>query len=284
MEKIFKNYNILINKFNKNKRLVEEYFYYIMTVCLFMNEFHLILNSEVYDYLFLELIKKMNKGSLGPLKEYSDYYKDLDVHSINAEIIKYLRYMKDNIVNPTPLGESILEFNNLKSISRTGWIVRGVPKSFYESDALHTMQMLALISMLNASKLISIENPKKLYEMALIHEIGEIVAGDITEIDPKHKNKNVLEEIGVRNTFSDLKCGEYFIDLWCEFVSKKTNTARLVYELDKMDAVLKANYLAKKLKRIDLIEDFFDFEESRNTFESSEIKPLFEIVRSLNYK
>ena len=284
MEKVFKNYNILIDQFNKNKSLVEEYFYYIIAVSLFMNEKHLILNQEVYDYLFVELVKKINNGSLGPLSDYKDYYSRLNVHSINAEIIKYLKDAKNNLANPTPLGSAILEFEKLISINRKGWIIRDVPESYYESDALHTMQMFATISMLCASKQISLDEPKKIYEMILIHEIGEIIAGDIMEIDPKHNNKNVLEEIGVRKTFENIECGEYFINLWAEFESKKTMIARLAYEIDKLDAVLKANYLAHELNRIDLIKDFFYYEENRNTFASSEVKPLFEIVRSLNFK
>ena len=284
MEKIFKNYNILIDQFNKNKSLVEEYFYYIITVSLFMNEERLIINQEVYDYLFVELIKKMNNGSLGSLSDYKDYYSRLNVHSINAEIIKYLKDAKNNLVNPTALGSAILEFKKLTSINRKGWIIRAVPECYYESDAIHTMQMIALISMLCASKKISIETPKKIYEMILIHEIGEIVAGDIMEIDPQHKNKNILEELGVRRTFESIECGEYFINLWEEFESKRTVIARLAYEIDKLDAVLKANYLTHELNRIDLIKDFFDYEEKRNTFVSSEVKPLFEIVRSLNFK
>lgn len=284
MEKIFKNYRLLIEQFNENKSIVEDYYYYVMTVCLFMNEKCLVINQEVYDYLFVELIKKLNGGSLGPLSDYADYYKKQRVHSINAEIIKVLNVAKDDIVNPTPLGKAILEFDKERNINRRGWIIRSVPECYYESNALHTMQMVFLISMLCASKLISVDDPKKIYEMILIHEIGENIAGDIVEIDPKHKDKNILEEVGVLRTFNGIDRGDYFIRLWREFEDKKTKIARLAYEIDKLDAVLKAEFLSDILNREDLLNDFYDYEDKRNTFVNSELKPLFEIVRSLSNK
>lgn len=284
MEKIFKNYNILVEEFNKNKGLVEDYFDYIMTVSLFMNEKNIAVNNQIYDTLLVDLIKKLNNGSLGPLSGYEDYYNSLKVSTINEEIIRYLNEIKKVINNSIPLGKAILNFRKLIYINRRGWIDRKVPQEYYESDALHTMQMFALISMLYASRLVDIKEPKKTYEMILIHEIGEIVSDDISELDPRHKNMKDLEIIGVTDTFESIGCGEYFTNLWKEFSEKKTKIARLAYEIDKLDAVLKANFISQEISDISIFKEFFEYEENRNTFDNSEVKPLFEIVRRLNYK
>lgn len=284
MEEIFKNYNILVEEFNNNKGLVEDYFDYIMTVSLFMNEKNIAVNNQIYDTLLVDLIKKLNNGSLGPLSGYEDYYNSLKVSTINEEIIRYLNEIKKVINNSTPLGKAILNFRKLIYINRRGWIDRKVPQEYYESDALHTMQMFALISMLYASRLVDIKEPKKTYEMILIHEIGEIVSDDISELDPRHKNMKDLEIIGVTDTFESIGCGEYFTNLWKEFSEKKTKIARLAYEIDKLDAVLKANFISQEISDISIFKEFFEYEENRNTFDNSEVKPLFEIVRRLNYK
>lgn len=284
MENIFKNYNILVDQFNKNKKLVEEYFYYIMAVSLFMNENRIIINNHVYDHLFTMLVREINNGTLGPLSDYEYYYGNLNIPIIKTIIIKYLRDLKDNMTNPTDLGCAISKCKILTSINRKGWINRNVPEYFYESDALHTMQMFALISMLYASGLINIKEPKKIYEMIFIHEIGEIVSGDITELDPRHKIKFAWEEAGAKEAFGEIDCGEYFMNLWYEFESKETAVARLAYEIDKLDAILKANYLTHELNRKSLVKDFFEYEERRDTFIKSEVKPLFEIVRTINFK
>lgn len=284
MEEIFKNYNILVEEFNNNKGLVEDYFDYIMTVSLFMNEKNIAVNNQIYDTLLVDLIKKLNNGSLGPLSGYEYYYNSLKVSTINEEIIRYLNEIKKVINNSTPLGKAILNFRKLIYINRRGWIDRKVPQEYYESDALHTMQMFALISMLYASRLVDIKEPKKTYEMILIHEIGEIVSDDISELDPRHKNMKDLEIIGVTDTFESIGCGEYFTNLWKEFSEKKTKIARLAYEIDKLDAVLKANFISQEISDISIFKEFFEYEENRNTFDNSEVKPLFEIVRRLNYK
>lgn len=160
--------------------------------------------------------------------------------------------------------------------------MRGVEPEYYESDAIHTMQMFAIMSMYNNS--INANNKDnidvlKVYEMILIHEIGESVIGDIAEIEKEHKDKGITEEICVKQIFGCLKCSDYFINLWLEFEARETKEAKLAYEIDKLDAVLKAGYLDKILKRNDIFEEFFEYEVKRDTFKNSKVRELFLIAR-----
>lgn len=166
----------------------------------------------------------------------------------------------------------------LKEIIRTGWIKRKVKTDYLESDTTHIMQMIAF-----ASAYFNLFKPNdldynKVMEMILIHEIGEVLAGDIAEGDPLHDDKHALEARGVRTTFAGLKSGEYFIDLWEEFEARETNEANFVYELDKFDPIAKAEYLDEELGRTDLLPDFYGYEEKRGTFNNGKLKKVFKCL------
>lgn len=278
MEKILKCYNKLIQQFQDNKNLVEEYYFLMMTVCMFFHENSLIIEPSIYDYIFKLLVQELNGGKLGVLEINEEYYKNVRAHSMNGIIVELLNEIKNNLDNPTELGSLVLRFKSLEKIYRKGWIMRGVEPEYYESDAIHTMQMFAIISMYNNS--INANNKDdidvlKVYEMILIHEIGESVIGDIAEIEKEHKDKRIAEEICIKQIFGSLKCSDYFINLWLEFEAKETKEAKLAYEIDKLDPVLKASYLDKMLKRNDIFEEFFEYEVKRDTFRNSKVKELF---------
>ncbi len=173
------------------------------------------------------------------------------------------------------LPEAYHSFSTMKEITRTGWIVRNIPKTHQENDAIHIMQMFALaLAYFRLDKNIDLDQ-KKVYETILLHEIGETLAGDIREGIAEHETKHDLERQAVKKTFTSLNKGLYFIDLWDEFEERKTKEAEFVYQLDKIDPILKAQILDKYLARGDLFEDFYSYEEKRKTFEKGKVKELF---------
>lgn len=178
-------------------------------------------------------------------------------------------------------GNVIAAFKRLKNIERTGWIARNIPKQYRENDAVHIMQMFALAYIyFKLDKTINLDK-RKVYEMIIIHEIGETVIGDIREGTSKHQSKKELEKSAVESIFSFSNNGKYFIDLWNEFENKTSNEACFVYQLDKIDPILKAKILDKLLNRTDLYDDFYSFEEKRNTYEKGKVKELFNYSRKM---
>lgn len=166
-------------------------------------------------------------------------------------------------------------FSQLKNISRTGWIKRNVPLEYQETDTDHTMQMASLAtSLFNEYPDLYLDR-KKVYEMILIHEIGEQTVGDIREGTKEHKLKHLLEQQAVENVFKNIKSGDYFVNLWGEFEERNSKEAIFTYQLDKIDPVLKAKILDKELGRDDLFLDFFNYEEERKTFKEGKVKELF---------
>jgi len=178
------------------------------------------------------------------------------------------------------LQDSYKSFSKMKEIIRSGWIARNVEKSYQENDAVHIMQMFALaMAYFRLDKDINLDK-QKVYETILIHEIGETLAGDIREGASDHNTKHDLERKAVIKTFSLLNKGSYFIRLWDKFEERKTEEASFVYQLDKIDPVLRAKILDASLNREDLFADFYNYEEKRKTFENGRVKKLFYYVKN----
>lgn len=178
------------------------------------------------------------------------------------------------------LQDSYRSFSKMKEIIRRGWIKRNVEAQYRESDAVHIMQMFALaLSYFILDKDLNLDK-QRVYETILIHEIGEILAGDFCEGEKGHDTKHDMEKMAVEQTFLSLNKGLYFINLWNEFEEKKSDEAIFVYQLDKIDPVLKAKILDKLLKRDDLFEDFYNYEERRKTFENGKVKELFYYIKN----
>lgn len=197
---------------------------------------------------------------------------ELENKDDNSIAIQLLRMKNSNCI------AAFDNFYKLKDILRTGWIRRNVDEKYLESDAMHIMQMMAF-----ASAYFTIFKPddldyNKVMEMILIHEVGEVLAGDIPEGDLLHNSKHEIEAKGVRETFSKLDSGEYFINLWEEFESKSSSEAMFVYELDKFDPIVKAEYLDSELGRTDLLPDFYGYEEKRGTFKDGRLKKVFKCL------
>lgn len=78
----------------------------------------------------------------------------------------------------------------LNSLSRTGWMLRGVPSSLAESVSQHSFA-----SALIAAEVASLAglDPFKAAFIALVHDIGESVIGDISRSANIKKEKEVAE-------------------------------------------------------------------------------------------
>ncbi|WP_034304053.1 HD domain-containing protein [Bacillus sp. 123MFChir2] len=108
----------------------------------------------------------------------------------------------------------------------------------HENDAEHTwhMCMFALLLHKEIGENINLERSLKLI---LIHDLGEIYAGDTYAHDSSARiNKKEREEEAVQKLFNDLpddlKLELY--ELWHEYEANETKEARFVQAIDKMQA------------------------------------------------
>lgn len=257
---------------------------------------------EFYESLLLCNISSINNISKGNKDEVSiypfdeidkEYYMALLKNNVLANILTYRRLMfisklTDDLENnpesymfqmvatgrPDYL-EVVKEFGKIKKILRNGWIKRKVNSKYNESDATHSVQMLALASACFQLYPLKHLDKQKVYEMIIIHEIAETIVGDIVENSLEHLTKSESERIAVHKIFANLHNKEYFINLWEEFETRESEEAKLVYQLDKIDPVLKAKFLDKELNRDDLFDNFYDYEDKRGTFIGTHLQKLF---------
>jgi len=139
-----------------------------------------------------------------------------------------------------PILLAYFEFNHLKHLYRQGWLRRGVPKERCESVAEHSLGVAVLACWLADAHYPDLDICKVL-RMALVHDFGEIYAGDIIPqdgISPEQKFR--LELDSVRRVFSRLPAGDQYLTLWQEFEAGESPEARFVRQVDRLEMGLQA--------------------------------------------
>ena len=232
-----------------------------------------LLNEQIYEMILYYNLGYSNQNLRQKSMEIQEIEKMITM--LQKKDSSLLLSQKEN----DELLKVIDSFSQLKNILRTGWIKRNVPLEYQETDTEHTMQMTSLATSIFKGYPDLQLDRKKVYEMILIHEIGEQVVGDIREGTKEHQTKHLREEQAVLNVFENIKSGDYFVNLWEEFEERKSKEATFTYQLDKIDPVLKAKLLDKELGRDDLFLDFFNYEEERKTFKEGKVKELFYYIK-----
>lgn len=127
--------------------------------------------------------------------------------------------------------------NKLKNVVRTGWLNWHVSAPRVESVAEHIygVQMLALAMYSEYQYHIDIE---KVIYMLAIHELEEIVIGDLTYLDITPEEKKRKGHEAVEKILADLKTGEEIKFLILEFDERKTKEAIFAYHCDKLECDL----------------------------------------------
>ena len=138
-----------------------------------------------------------------------------------------------------PIIEVFYEFNHLKTLFRQGWLRAGVSKAQCETVAEHTLGV-ALLALFLADAHFPQLDKTKLVRMALLHDFGEIYAGDIVPGKMSLEEKHELERKSVERVLGKLPNGPEYLAIWEEFEAGETAAARLLRELDRLEMGLQA--------------------------------------------
>ena len=123
--------------------------------------------------------------------------------------------------------EMLIEWLKLKEISRQGWVLKGVESP--ESVAAHSWSMAILALTLCPQHL----DLHKVLSMCLIHDLGEIVIGDLTPHDDlTHKSERE------RDGFKSI--AEMYLPLFDEYEKGETEESKFVKKMDKLDMALQS--------------------------------------------
>jgi putative hydrolase of HD superfamily len=132
-------------------------------------------------------------------------------------------------------------FNQLKNLFRQGWLLRGVEKEFGESVAEHTLGV-AILAMFIADQYSEFAFDRdKLVTMALIHDFGEIYAGDLVPGIISREQKYQIERNAMVKVLSPLPEKDKYLSCWEEFEAGETPEAKLLKQLDRLEMALQAS-------------------------------------------
>ena len=127
--------------------------------------------------------------------------------------------------------------NKLKNVIRTGWLDWNVQRDRVESIAEHIFGVQMLAIAMKSEYKYDIDLTKVIFMLA-IHELGEIIIGDLTQFQITKEEKEKLEHKAVHDILDSLIDGKYIEDLFLEFDEKKTPEAKFAYQCDKLECDL----------------------------------------------
>lgn len=139
-----------------------------------------------------------------------------------------------------PLIEAYFEFNHLKQLYRQGWLRVGLSRERCESVAEHSFGM-ALLCLFLADSYFPQADASKVVRIALLHDLGEAYAGDITPHDAVSKEEKLQREReAVERILGKLPRGAEYLALWEEYEHGTSFEARLVRQVDRLEMGLQA--------------------------------------------
>ncbi len=150
-----------------------------------------------------------------------------------------------------PLIQAYFELCHLKQLYRQGWLRRGVTRERCESVAEHSFGVAALALWLSEAYYPDLDSIKVM-RMALLHDFGEVYAGDIIPGDPLSPDeKRRREADSVAQVFSRLPGGQAYVALWEEFEAGDSPEALFVRQVDRLEMGLQAAvYTAQGYERM----------------------------------
>ena len=167
--------------------------------------------------------------------------------------------------------ENVLKYyvlcNKLKDVIRTGWKDWHVERTRVESVAEHIygVQMLALA--MHSEYKYDIDISKVIFMLA-VHELEEIIIGDLTFLQISEEDKIKLGHEAIEKVLSGLYKKEELKNLILEFDERKTEEAKFAYHCDKLECDIQC-----KLYDEENLVDINDQDENK-AYSDEKIKEL----------
>lgn len=171
-----------------------------------------------------------------------------------------------------------------KRLLRSGWIREKINDP--ESVAEHSFRV-SVLAMVLSDKLGYDLDKNKLIKMAILHDLGEVITGDIvTErydfIDIiKRTQKEGEEKEGVREIFGKIGLSDEYAKIFEEMIGRTTLEAKVFWQFDKLEMALQAlEYEEEQGKNL---EEFF-VTASMSHIREPLLKKIFEQIVSKRKK
>jgi 5'-deoxynucleotidase YfbR-like HD superfamily hydrolase len=94
--------------------------------------------------------------------------------------------------------------------------------------------------------------------MALLHDLGESVIGDLTPYDKVNFDKKQEMELNAfKQIFADFDNGKHYVDLFKEFKEGKTDEAKFVKKIDAIEMAFQAKIYGEQYDKN--LQEFIDY-------------------------
>ena len=146
----------------------------------------------------------------------------------------------------------------LKNIKRYGWVLKGVEDA--ESISDHAFRVTFMAIVLSEDKTL---NRQKIIDMALIHDLGKAIVGDVIYQHGKKnlaplKNKYKDEKRALTSVIKSTKNKKYFLSLWDERVEQKTKEAKFIKSIEKLEMIITALEYEMRGYKSPLFDEFWE--------------------------
>lgn len=151
----------------------------------------------------------------------------------------YLKYK--NIINNDVI-KLFLQLSHLKNLYRQGWLTKLLGMEYkdkVETVAEHSWSV-AMLAMSIIEKYNLNYNTEKCMKLALIHELGEIYAGDYTTNSISKDKKHIFEKEAIEKLLEDIEFKNDFIELWNEYENGVSEEAKYIKQIDKLECIMQA--------------------------------------------
>lgn len=145
-----------------------------------------------------------------------------------------------------------------KRLLRSGWVREKVNDP--ESVAEHSFHV-SVLAMVLSDKLGYNLDKNKLIKMAILHDLGEVITGDVVTqrfdlIDLERRDvKEKEEREGIKQIFSKIGVADEYLKIFDEMIAKVTPEAKVFWQFDKLEMALQAHEYEEEQKKD--LEEFF---------------------------
>ena len=166
----------------------------------------------------------------------------------------------------TPFFQHVLR---LKHVKRAGWISRA-RISNPESVADHSYSVCAISMAL--SDMLGL-NTERVMKMAILHDLPESIIGDFMPGEVTKKKKRAEENNAIETILQSIPpCRRSdYKRIWLEYLLNKTDIARLVHTVDKLEMALQARKYSIEGCPGHMLTRFLDFPKKNMKDDKHEI-------------
>lgn len=196
------------------------------------------------------------RGGIASLREANSFLESAGQGYLTESEIEKL---SGNFV-PSPrfqFAKKMIDFMRVvgksKKLSRYGWVREKIRNP--ESVAEHSFRV-SVLAMVIADPLGL--DKEKLIKMAILHDLGEVITGDIVWsrgniIDIKKRaEKEKQERKGIAKVFKMMGKSNEYVKIFEEMIGRKSEEAKIFWQIDKLEMIIQAlEYEKEQGKKLD---------------------------------